>query len=235
VDGGAQPLLAIDTATEQAGIALYDGHWLSEITWQAGRNQTATLLAEIDHLLRINQRTVRQLGAVAVSIGPGGFNGLRVGLSVAKALCYSLHLPLIGIMTLDALAYPFTAYRRPIRAFVPAGRRRYVYTDYRRQGQAWVRASWLRTVRGEQLAEDLTELTVLVGTLEPSDAETLAKNPRVVLPPSSQRTLRPAWLAELAFQRWQRAEHDPLETLEPIYVHAGGSESIPSVELPESY
>lgn len=74
-----QLLLAIDTSSEVAGLALYDGQWVSELSWHAGRNQTASLLGEIRHILRLNQRDVRDLRAVAVAIGPGSFNGLRVG------------------------------------------------------------------------------------------------------------------------------------------------------------
>ena len=227
-------LLAIDTSTEQAGLALFDGAWLSELNWNAGRNQTASVLSQLDHLLRINRLDVRQLKAVAVTLGPGSFNGLRVGMSVAKGLSYGLGIPLVGIMTLDVLAYPHTVRRHPIRAFVPAGRGRVVYADYYHRGGQWVRESVLKTVRADQLSEGLSETTVLAGALHAELAERLASHPRVIVPPPSWRALRPGWLADLAFQRWQSGAVDRLETLEPVYVHAGTAEVAASVELPES-
>lgn len=204
------------------------------MTWNAGRNQTASVLGAIDHLLHINRLTVRQVRAVAVTLGPGSFNGLRVGLSIAKGLAYGLGIPLVGLVTLDVLAYPHTVRREPIRAFVPAGRGRYVYADYQRRGDAWVRESTLRTVKGEQLVEGLTEATVLAGALDGELAERLSAHPRVILPPASWRVLRPGWIAELGFERWQNDATDRLETLEPVYVHAGIAEVAASVELPES-
>ncbi len=227
-------LLAIDTSTEQAGLALYDGAWLSELSWSAGRSQTASLLGQLDHLLRINRVTARQLRAIAVTLGPGSFNGLRVGMSVGKGLSYGLGIPLVGIVTLDALAYPHTARRHPIRAFVPAGRGRVVYADYHLRSGQWVRDSLLRTVRAEQLADGLTETMVFAGVLGAELAERLKGQPKVLLPPPSWRLLRPGWVAELALQRWQSGAVDRLETLEPIYVHLGTTEVVAPVELPES-
>jgi tRNA threonylcarbamoyladenosine biosynthesis protein TsaB len=133
VPAADQLLLAIDTSTEVAGLALYDGRQVSEISWQAGRNQTASLLGEIRHLLRLNHRNVEDVRAVAVAIGPGSFNGLRVGLSTAKALSYGLGIPIIGVVTLDSVAYPHLHSGGPIRAFIAAGRGRAVVADYRRR------------------------------------------------------------------------------------------------------
>lgn len=214
-----QLLLAIDTSTEVAGLALYDTQQVSEFSWHAGRNQTASLLSEIRHLLRLNQRTVRDLRAVAVAIGPGSFNGLRVGLSTAKALSYGLGIPIVGVVTLDAVAYPHVYGGGPIRAFIPAGRGRAVVAEYRRRNERWERLSDLRNERLEQLADDLLEPTLLAGELSPEFEETLTANPLAVIPPPALRVRRPSYIAEVAFQRWQAGEVDQIETIEPIYVH----------------
>ena len=224
-------LLAIDTSTEQVGLALYDGAWLSELSWRAGRNQTASLLGQIDHLLRLNQLEVRQIKAIGVTLGPGSFNGLRVGMSVAKGLSYGLGLPLVGVVTLDVLAYPHTVRRYPIRAFVRVGRGRVIYADYHCRGGQWVRESLLRTVGADQLAEGLTEPTVLAGELDHQLAERLRGQPRVLLPPPSWRLLRPGWVAEVALERWTAGAADPVELLEPIYVHLGTAEVGVPVQL----
>ena len=91
--GGA--LLAIDTSTLAAGLALYrDGAPLAELQWPAGRAQTTAVLHEIDRLLGLAGLTVADLAAVAVATGPGSFNGLRVGLSTAKGLVFALAINL---------------------------------------------------------------------------------------------------------------------------------------------
>lgn len=212
-------LLAIDTSTEVAGIALYDGAAMSELSWHAGRNQTVALLNQVQHLLTINGRSLDDLGAVGVAIGPGTFNGLRVGMSVAKGLCYARNLPLIGVVTLDGVAYPHIRTRHPIRAFVPAGRGRGVYADYRYRNGRWVRLSDLRNERLEQIVDGLTEKTIIAGEVPREMAERWADTPLAVLPPPALRVRRPAYLAEIAYKRWIADDVDTLETLEPLYVH----------------
>jgi tRNA A37 threonylcarbamoyladenosine modification protein TsaB len=125
------PLLALDTSTLTAGIALYGaGGLLGETSWSAGRAQTTAILGETARLLELAALRPVDLGAVAVATGPGAFNGLRVGLSTAKGLCFALGLPLLGIPTLDAVAYPHGGYGHPVRAVIAAGRGRFVSALY---------------------------------------------------------------------------------------------------------
>src|SRR5262245_14671115 len=124
-------LLAIDSSSEQASVCLSDGTCLAEVTWLAGRDQTATLLAEIDRLFSLMHTGVADLAAVAVAVGPGMFNGLRVGMSVAKGFVLGLDTPLIGVSTLDVAAHPFAGLGLPVLAVVAAGRGRIVWAEYR--------------------------------------------------------------------------------------------------------
>jgi len=216
-------LLAIDSSTERSGVALYDGDDFSELTWDAGRNQTSTLSVEIMHLLALAHVELRDLGAIAVAIGPGSFNGLRVGLSVAKGLCFGLQIPICGVGTLDVVAYPHAASRSPIRAFVRAGRGRAVYADYRHRNGRWVRATELRNEPFEAVAGQLSERTIIVGEMPGELATKLADESLAVLPSPALRLRRPSYLAEIGYRRWQAGDTDPLETLEPIYVHGAAT------------
>src|SRR5215210_4830202 len=100
-------LLAFDSSTEQAGVALFDGVRRAEVAWDAGRTQTTSLLGQVHHLLGLLSLTVGDLGAIAVATGPGTFNGLRVGVSLAKGLAIALEIPILGVPTLAAGALPF--------------------------------------------------------------------------------------------------------------------------------
>jgi tRNA threonylcarbamoyl adenosine modification protein YeaZ len=92
--------LAFDTATGDATSALVDdGEVLGERASRA-----ATLLEDVDALLRQGGAHPRDLGALVVGIGPGSFTGLRIGLAVARGLALALDLPGAGVSTLDALA-----------------------------------------------------------------------------------------------------------------------------------
>jgi tRNA threonylcarbamoyladenosine biosynthesis protein TsaB len=93
-------ILAFDTATDVATSALVDGGAM--LGERASR--AATLLEDIDALLRQAGASPSDLGALAVGTGPGSFTGTRIGLSVARGLALALDLPVAGVSTLDALA-----------------------------------------------------------------------------------------------------------------------------------
>jgi len=97
-------ILNIETATEVCSVNLArDGEILAEKESQEGLNHSQLLTVFIDEIFRENSFNPVQLDAVAVSKGPGSYTGLRIGVSVAKGLCYSLGIPLIAVGTLDAL------------------------------------------------------------------------------------------------------------------------------------
>src|SRR5215470_11193675 len=98
-------LLAIDTATRCLSLALYDGRQVrAEMTWTTANQHTVGLMPAIREVLRRTDITVGNLTLLAVSQGPGSFNGLRIGFSMAKGLAMALGLPVLAIPTLDVVA-----------------------------------------------------------------------------------------------------------------------------------
>lgn len=101
-------ILHIDTATPVCSVALSINGTLSAYRDQNEPNVHASKLTLfIEELLLEAQITINQLNAVSVSKGPGSYTGLRIGVSVAKGICYALDIPLIAVNTLDALAQGF--------------------------------------------------------------------------------------------------------------------------------
>jgi tRNA threonylcarbamoyladenosine biosynthesis protein TsaB len=98
--------LVIDTATRQGvvGLAHSDGRLAGSETWSTGHRHGEEILSRLDALLAQAGAQARDIGAVAVGIGPGSFTGLRIGLATAKTLAYGLNVPLVGIPTAHALA-----------------------------------------------------------------------------------------------------------------------------------
>ena len=104
-------ILAIDSSTQWMGIALFqDEQILYEKVWRTNRRHTVELAPAIQTAISDCGMRVTDLHAVAVAIGPGSFTSLRIGLAVTKGLALSLHLPVVGIPTLD-----ITAACQPIR------------------------------------------------------------------------------------------------------------------------
>jgi tRNA threonylcarbamoyladenosine biosynthesis protein TsaB len=102
----AQPLiLALETAVEHGGVALLEGErLLGERELAAGQGQAGAVLVELDALLRTHGRTLDALDAIALSVGPGSFTGLRVGLATALGLVFGTELPIAPVSTLAALS-----------------------------------------------------------------------------------------------------------------------------------
>lgn len=101
-------LLALDTSTRYAGVALADADRVVAVrAWHSTVNHTAELMPAVAQLLENAGVKVGQLEAVAVALGPGGFSALRVGMSAAKGLALAAHLPVIGVGSLDLEAFPY--------------------------------------------------------------------------------------------------------------------------------
>lgn len=98
-------ILNIDTSTQVCSLALSaDGEVLFEKTSFDGPSHAALLGVYVEEALGVLKTKGLVLDAVAVSSGPGSYTGLRIGVSVAKGLCFGFSIPLIGIHTLDILA-----------------------------------------------------------------------------------------------------------------------------------
>jgi tRNA threonylcarbamoyladenosine biosynthesis protein TsaB len=101
-------ILNIETATDVCSVALANEQGLIDCLENTeGKSHSAVLTVLIDELFRKNKITIHQLDAVAVSMGPGSYTGLRIGVSVAKGLCYGLNKPLIAVSTLQSMASGF--------------------------------------------------------------------------------------------------------------------------------
>ena len=99
-------ILNIDTALGTANISLAENnHGLGYAINEATRDHAAWIQPAIDTLLKEEGRLVADLDVIGVSIGPGSYTGLRIGLSTAKGLCFALKIPLITINTLEIMAF----------------------------------------------------------------------------------------------------------------------------------
>ena len=221
-------LLAIDTATQFAGIALFhQGEVLAEETWHARMTHSVELMPRIQRTLSAHTVQVEGLAGIGVTLGPGSYTGLRIGLAAAKGLALPHRLSLVGIPTLDAVAHPCQGSRKPVWATIQAGRGRLWAACYRLADGAWrqVVAPTLTTLDG--LAEMATEPALFIGELGEEEAsglvELLGTEAVALAPPSTPA--RVACVAEMAAERLADNKVDDLATLAPLYLQSPDGKS----------
>jgi tRNA threonylcarbamoyladenosine biosynthesis protein TsaB len=104
------PLIALDTSGEWCSLGLGDGERvLCERHFRHDMDLLRRLTGEIDSMLSGNSMRASDLTGVVVGLGPGSFTGLRIGVTTAKSLAYTLSVPIVGVSTLRALAIPAMA------------------------------------------------------------------------------------------------------------------------------
>ncbi len=213
--------LAIDTSTDTASVALVqDGEVLAELTWRSGQNHTVELLPQLAHLLNQAKLNLQSISGIIVAKGPGSFNGLRVGISTAKGLAFSLGIPIVGINTLEVEAYQHAGIGLPICPIFNAGRDEIATAMYQRQDSEWCRlvAEHITTV--EALCTQITTKNIFCGEFIPIIASLLRKQLKdwAVIPASASRLRRAGFLAELGLKRLKAGDYDNPATLQPIYL-----------------
>lgn len=208
-------LLALDTATATASVALFDGEQvLAESTWVAGRAHSARLLDEVAATLARTGRERSDLSGVVVAHGPGSFTGVRVAVSTAKGIAAALELPMWGVSTLAAAARGAPGYQLPVRAVVDAGRER-VATALFLDGQ---QVDEMRGVSFAELGQLDRDLTLLVGDLPPTLRAALAEYDHLRLLPPAVCLRRAGPLAELGWALWQSGEVGDPAAVDAVYL-----------------
>jgi len=213
--------LAIDTSTDTASLALVqDNEVLAELTWHCGQNHTTQLLPHLAHLLNQAKLNLQSASGIIIAKGPGSFDGLRVGISTAKGLAFSLSIPIVGISTLEVEAYQHAETGLPICPVFNAGRGEIATAIYQTKHNEWCQliAEHITTV--EALCSQITTKTIFCGEFIPSIATQLRKEltEKAIIPPSAARLRRASFLAELGLKRLIAGDYDNPATLQPLYL-----------------
>jgi len=213
--------LAIDTSTDTASLALVqDNEVLAELTWHCGQNHTTQLLPHLAHLLNQAKLNLQSASGIIIAKGPGSFDGLRVGISTAKGLAFSLSIPIVGISTLEVEAYQHAETGLPICPVFNAGRGEIATAIYQTKHNEWCQLMAEHITTVEALCSQITTKTIFCGEFIPSIAIQLRKEltEKAIIPPSAARLRRASFLAELGLKRLIAGDYDNPATLQPLYL-----------------
>ena len=222
-------VLAIETSTPQSSVALGTEQGIigsMSLAW--GRGHTEIVAPAIDQLFRWSEVEPRQLGGIAVGLGPGLFTGLRAGVTTARTLAQVLGVHVVGIGSLDVLAFAARHSRWRIGAVVDGKRGEVFYAFYRPVPGGVTRETDIAAAAPEHLAAELEaarEETLLVGDgallyrrqLEEAGGHLEFTSPSLAFPSAAS-------LLELAVPRFHREESVPPDQVVPEYVRRSDAE-----------
>ena len=214
-------LLALDTSTEWASVALYDGHdVLAEETWHAHRRHADELFPTIERLLARTRITLASVDKVAVATGPGSFTGLRIGIAAAQGVARGAGAAMVGVSTLDVLAYPHAASKQRTCPLLPAGRDEFYAAFYQERNRKWERRSPYIAAKLPELCRQIGSHTLFVGEIGPETEQTLRDllGPKALFASPASRMRRAGYLAELGWRAILATPQRGLGEIEPIYV-----------------
>ena len=213
--------LTIDTSTQNVSIAISnDGEVLAEHKWHSHMNHTVEVLPNIIQLLQENNGDIHSIDSIAIARGPGSFNGLRVGMSMAKGLSLSLNIPLVGISTLMAEAFAHANSPLPLCPIHNAGREEIATALYQMQEGVWQQLTEEHITTIEKLHSETPEETIFCGEFNLTIEAELKKEfgEQVLISHIQDQMCRASLIAKLGWQRLNKGDYDNPTTLQPLYL-----------------
>ena len=217
-------ILGIETSTFSGSVSISDDDTLlCEYVFNTGPRHNEVLIPTVERLLSDCGFGKDDLDAVCVSTGPGSFTSLRIGVSTAKALCYSLGTDLAGVPSLEILASNALWSGNDVCAMTDAGRGEVFFSFYDSEGEEITEA---KIATPESVCAGIREKTVFVGSAavlhEKLIWETLGKN--AVFLPGNLNTPRASGCALLGRKKILLGQKDDPFTLTPFYLRRSAAE-----------
>jgi tRNA threonylcarbamoyladenosine biosynthesis protein TsaB len=223
-------VLGIETSGDVTGVAVVDEKGvLAELSFRHAMQLSRHLLPHTQEVLALAGCTLQDLAGIAVSVGPGSFTGLRIGVTTAKSLAYAAELPVIAVPTLEALALETPAPAGALVAALMSASSVDVFAALYQWsgGRLEPRAEELMLPAAE-LAQRLARTpldVVLTGIIGPHrPLFSTAAGPRLTLN-LEDRSPHPATIAAYGRRRLAAGESDPVHALAPRYLRASAAEA----------
>lgn len=222
-------VVGIETSTPQTSVAVgKEDRVIASTAVSGGRTHHEALTPALEHLLKWTQTPISSVGGVAVGIGPGLFTGLRVGIETGKTLAQVLGVPIVGLASLDVLAFSVRFTRRLIAAAIDARRGEVFFCLYRAVPGGVARQGEFEVGSPDRLLAELDahgEDVLLVGDgamLYRREIEKLGGRVEFASPAFAYP--HAGAMVELSVPRFEREEFDRVFDVVPLYLRKSDAE-----------
>jgi tRNA threonylcarbamoyladenosine biosynthesis protein TsaB len=221
-------VLGIDTSTSYGSVGLMDdGEVISDYLLNISVTHSERLLGAIEFILREARCPIGEIDGWAVSLGPGSFTGLRIGVSTVKGLAFATGKPVAGVYTLDVLASQIAPTSYLICPILDA-RKQEVYTAFYRyeEGNSLKRQSDYQAIRPEDLVKKIKEHTIFLGDGVKTYGDFLLNSlpSLAIFPPAPLNVSHGSMVAKLGFKLLQKGERLDLSNFAPLYIRPSEAE-----------
>lgn len=221
-------VLGIETSTPQTSVTIGSEQGIiGSCLVSRGATHGEFLLPAVEFLMRQANLTYRNLSAIAVGLGPGLFTGMRVGIATGKTLAQALSVPIVGVASLDLLAFDVRYSDKLICPVLDAKRREVFFSFYRQVPGGITRTSQYQVGSPDGLLAELQgrgEEVLLVGNGALLYRSKLEEAEKVEFGSLSNAFPRATSLVELVMPRLFREDFDRLFDVEPLYMRRSDAE-----------
>ena len=214
-------VLGIETALDVCGVALADEKGIIAEKNADGKNaHSALIFRQLTEMLSDKKLDIKNVSGVAVSIGPGSYTGLRIGLAAAKGIAFGLNVPITGVPTLDSLAVQYKGSEKKIWTVLPFRRDELYSCRFKIGANKIEKETGYNVCKSDEFLKELNadEQNVLVGKLKPEIYDKFKEIDFIKIIPFEKTGLRSGIIAELGYERLNAGVSDDIFTLEPLYL-----------------
>ncbi len=213
-------ILGLETSTKICSVAISEGNKLLALKEEGGEySHSEKLTVFIQKVIAESGLQLNQIDAVAVSKGPGSYTGLRIGVSVAKGLCYALDKPLIAIDTLQAMALNMKNTDSSFDLYSPMldARRMEVYTALYNGGNKMIKEVTAKIIDEESFSEILQDNKILFfGDGAEKCKAILLKHPNAIF--NNEGNPSAEYINAIALEKFINQEFEDVAYFEPYYL-----------------
>ncbi|MCF2611966.1 MULTISPECIES: tRNA (adenosine(37)-N6)-threonylcarbamoyltransferase complex dimerization subunit type 1 TsaB [Fusobacterium] len=217
-------ILGIDTSTNVGTVAIYSDTkgTLGEISVNINKTHSENIMVMIDELFKLTNTTINDIDKIAVSIGPGSFTGIRIGVAVAKGLASATNCKIVGVNELDVIAGNSTSNECEICSIIDARKERGYYCTFKYENGILKQLEDYKVGELREFLETRKEIRTVYlgdGAINYKNLISNIVGENGVFAPKSLNLPRASVVAELGINN-----EDNLYTMEPIYLSKSQAE-----------
>jgi tRNA threonylcarbamoyladenosine biosynthesis protein TsaB len=217
-------ILHLETATKVCSVAIArDGILISYKETSVANSHSSLITNFIDDVVKAAGITLHDLNAICISMGPGSYTGLRIGVSTAKGFCYALNIPLIAINTLQSMANYYAANNpdhlnnETLLCPMIDARRMEVFTAFFDQEGKFVTETSAEIINDESFNKELSDHKIIFfGDGAGKCAQSLSHNPSAVF--HDEFTISSRGMISIAWEKYKAKHFENVAYFEPYYL-----------------